>query len=117
MAPKTSAGPLREVLAAELRQPVDDEYGNTVGEDWIEQSKHQASVEARRGGEAVIAGRLQGTVMYMVTMRHNSAAAAITTDHRFRDTRSGATYNIRTAIARPRRDFIDFDVELGVADG
>jgi SPP1 family predicted phage head-tail adaptor len=117
MAQTTGAAQLRQLLAAEKREEVEDPYGNTVGNKWVEQSKHPAAVEARRGGEAVIAGRLQGTVAYIVTVRHSTSAAAITTDHRFRDLRSGATYNIRTVIARPRRDYIDFDVELGVADG
>lgn len=116
MAQTTGAAQLRQLLAAEKREEIDDGYGNTVGA-WVLQSEHPASVEARRGGETVIAGRLQGTVAYIVTVRHSTSAAAITTDHRFRDLRSGATYNIRTAIARPRRDYIDFDVELGVADG
>src|SRR4051794_19649703 len=98
MAQKTGAGPLRELLVAENRAAVDDGAGNEVSGPWTEQSRHPASVEARRGGEAVIAGRLQGTVNYLVTARYSAHAAAITTDYRFRDARSGATYAILTAI-------------------
>ncbi len=116
MAQKTGAGPLREVLIAQSREEIDDGYGNLEGV-WVGTQKHPAAVEARRGGEAVIAGRLQGVATYIVTARYSAAAAAITPGWRFVDARSGAVYSIRTAIHRPRRDYIDFDVEIGVADG
>ena len=117
MAPVKGAGQLQELLAAESRSPIDDGMGNEISGPWAEQSLHPASLVARRGGEAVIAGRLQGTVNYMVTARYSVSCAAVTTDHRFRDAHSGQTYNILTAIPRPKRDYIDFDVVAGVADG
>lgn len=116
MAKQAGAGPLREVLAAEVRTEVEDIYGNTVTGPWTEQSRHPASLDARRGGEAVIAGRLQGIVNYVVTARYSQSSAAIRPEWRFRDTRSGLTYAILTAIPRPKRDYIDFDVTLGVAE-
>jgi len=116
MAQKTGAGPLREVLIAQRRVEQEDEYGNTQGA-WVEQCRFNASVEPRRGGEAVIAGRLQGTVTYIVTARFSTAAALVHPDWRLVDARSGQTYNIRTWVPRPRRDYIDGDVEIGVADG
>lgn len=116
MAQKTGAGPLRDVLIAQRREEVDDGYGNTQGQ-WVEQCRFNASVEARRGGEAVIAGRLQGTVTYIVTARYSAASAAVQPDWRLVDARSGAIYNIRTWVPRPKRDRIDGDVEIGVADG
>ena len=115
MAKKTGSGPLRELLIAERREEFEDEYGNTQGA-WREQARFAASLEARRGGEAVIAGRLQGTVVYIATARYSASAAAISTDCRLVDARSGQVYAIRTAVPRPRRDYIDFDVEIGVAD-
>lgn len=115
MAQKTGAGPLRELLTAQVRQEIDDGYGNTVGA-WQDQHQHPAAVEARRGSEAVIAGRLQGVVNYIATTRYCASAAQITPDWRFVDARSGAVYAIRTAVPRPRRDYIDFDVEIGVAE-
>lgn len=116
MAQKTGAGPLREVLIAQRRVEQDDGYGNTQGE-WQEQARFSAAVEPRRGGEAVIAGRLQGTVTYIVTARYSAAAAAVAPDWRLVDARSGQVYAIRTWVPRPRRDYIDGDVEIGVADG
>jgi head-tail adaptor len=116
MAQKTGAGNLREVLIAQRREDIEDDYGNTQGQ-WVEQCRFNASVEPRRGGEAVIAGRLQGTVTYIVTARYSAAAAAVAPDWRLVDARSGATYAIRTWVPRPRRDYIDADVEIGVADG
>lgn len=116
MAQKTGAGPLKEILVAQLRVEQEDDYGNTVGE-WQEQSRHPAAVEARRGTETVVAGRLQGVVNWIATVRYSGAAAAVTTEHRFVDDRSGAIYAIKTAIPRPDRKYIDFDLATGVADG
>ena len=116
MAQKTGAGALREVLIAQRRVEQEDDYGNTQGE-WQEQARFSAAVEPRRGGEAVIAGRLQGTVTYIVTARYSAAAAAVGPDWRLVDARSGQVYAIRTWVPRPRRDYIDGDVEIGVADG
>lgn len=116
MAQTQGAGPLRELLMAESRSPIDDGMGNEISGPWTEQSLHPASLVARRGGEAVIAGRLQGTVSFVATARYSMACAAISTDYRFRSTRSGQTYSILTAIARPGRDYIDFDVVTGVAE-
>ena len=116
MAQTKGAGPLREVLIAQRREDVEDDYGNTQGA-WVEQCRFNASVDARRGGEAVIAGRLQGTVAYMVRTRYSASAAAVSPDWRLVDARSGAVYAIRTWGPRPRRDYIDGDVEIGVADG
>lgn len=115
MAQKTGAGPMREVLIAQRRIDVDDGYGNTQGE-WAEVCRFNAAVEARRGGEAVLAGRLQGTVAYMVRTRYSASGAAIMPDWRLVDARSGQVYAIRTWIPRPKRDYIDGDVEIGVAE-
>jgi len=115
MAQKTGSGPLREVLVAQAREQVDDGYGNSEGA-WVGATQHSACVEARRGSEAVVAGRLQGVVTYIVTTRYSAAAAAVTPGWRFVDARSGQVYAIRTAVPRPRRDYIDFDVEIGVAE-
>lgn len=116
MAQKTGAGRMREVLIAQARTAVDDGMGNEVSGPWTEQARFNASVEARRGTEAVIADRLQGVVNYVVSTRYSIAAAAVNTDYRLVDARSGAIYAIRTAIPRPKRDYIDFDVVAGVVE-
>ena len=116
MAQKSGAGPMREVLVAQARAAVDDGMGNEVSGQWTEQCRFNASVEARRGGEQVIADRLQGVVNYVVTARYSALAAAVNTDYRLVDARSGAIYAVRTAIPRPKRDYIDFDVVAGVAE-
>lgn len=116
MAQKTGAGPLREVLIAEQRVEQEDEYGNTQGK-WQEQARFNAAVEARRGGEHVIANRLQGVVSYIATARYSIAAAGVMPDWRLVNARSGAVYNIRTWVPRPKRDYIDGDIEIGVVDG
>lgn len=117
MAQTKGAGPLRELLIAESREALDDGMGNTISGPWVEQSRHPAALDARRGGESVIAGRLQGTVAYIATARYSGLAAAVQPEWRFVDARSSAVYAILTAIPRPKRDYIDFDIVLGVADG
>lgn len=117
MAQKTGAGPLKELLVAQQRIQQDDGYGNPVSGPWTEVSRHSAAIEARRGTETVVAGRLQGVVNWIATVRYSGAAAAVTTEHRFVDDRSGAIYAIKTAIPRPDRKYIDFDLATGVADG
>ena len=116
MAQTKGAGPLREVLIAQSRTEVDDDFGNPVSGPWTEQCRFNASVEARRGGEAVIAGRLQGVVSFIVTARYSASAAAVAPDWRLVDAHSGTVYAIRTWVARPKRDYIDGDVEIGVAE-
>lgn len=109
------AGALREVLAYELRSEIDDGAGNPVSGPWVEQFRMSAQVHPLRGTEAVTASRLQGIQPYLVTVRCTSATVAMATDGRLRDTRSGVTYNITSAVARERRDLVDVVCVVGTA--
>lgn len=111
-----AAGALREVLAYELRAELDDGAGNPVSGPWVEQFRCAAQAHPLRGTEAVMASRLTGIQPYLVTVRYSqTTTAAVTTDGRLRDTRSGATYNITSAVPREKRDYIDVLCVAGTA--
>lgn len=113
------AGPLRERFAFDARVEIDDGAGNTVGE-WLQQFVVAARREALKGGEAVMAGRLENRQPYLVTIRNNPLTARITHEWRAREVVNGvtvATYGIASLATRPRRDYRDFIATLGPAEG
>ncbi|MBZ9653543.1 phage head closure protein [Phyllobacterium lublinensis] len=116
MAKKTNAGSLFYTVAFDKRVQTDDGFGNTVA-NWQEQFQARAAYRHLRGGEAVIASRLQGKHIQVVTVRAYTATKAVTTDFRVRDARTGQTFNIRDVTPHLDRQFIDFLIESGVADG
>lgn len=113
------AGKMREILAAEWRQAIDDGAGNVISGPYTEKLRMNASVVPVRGGlqngEVVLASRLQGIQPYVIVLRWHMAAADINTDWRLRDLRSGMIYEIKTCTTRHRRDFIDIMAVSGVA--
>lgn len=108
------AGELRQRFQFAFRVETDDGLGNKQGE-WIDQFTVWAKHATLRAGESVMAGRLTGRAPAIVTIRYSIQAAAITTDWRCTDTRSGAIYNIRQVMPGEKRDFIELLVEAGVA--
>lgn len=109
------AGSIRELLAFDKRVNVDDGHGNTTA-DFAEVFRAAGAFLALKGSESVMAARLEGRQPYIVTVRHSAATAAVTTDWRIRDVRSGAAYAITAATPRARKDYIDMICTAGVAD-
>jgi hypothetical protein len=69
-----------------------------------------------RGGESVLAARLEGTQPVVITVRYCALSRAITTDCIAVDARTGAIYNIRTnADTLEKRQYLDLIAEAGVA--
>lgn len=114
MAKQISAGDLYYRVAFDKRAEVDDGYGNTVS-DWREQFQCRAAFRHLRGGESVMAGRLQGKHVQVITVRASSQTREITTDWRVRDVRTGEAFNIRDVTHETDRAFISFLCEKGVA--
>lgn len=110
-----TAGNLRARLSFQAREEVDDGYGNTVSGDFKEQFQDHAEMKALKGGEAVIASRLQGKQPFLISVRSHTNTRRITTDWRAVNARSGAVYAITTAVERPKGDYIDMTVIEGVA--
>lgn len=109
------AGALRELFAFDKRLGVDDGYGNDTG-DFHEQFRDAAARLPLKGGEAAQASRLEGRQPYIVTVRYNARTAAVTTDWRCRDVRTGQSYAIVTHVPRGRKDYVDMIVSEGIAD-
>lgn len=108
------SGPLRERFAFDKRTDVPDGAGNTEGE-WEEQFVVAARRESLKGGETVMAARLEKRQPYIVTIRYNENTRRITHDWRARDVRTDAEYNLTSVVARPKRDYIDILLTEGQA--
>lgn len=92
MAKRPSAGDLIHRVAFDVRvagnpdSPID--YGNTVV-DWVEQFTCRAAFIHLRGGETVLAGRLEGRHSQIIQVRASPETRAVTTDWRVRDLDNG----------------------------
>ena len=109
------AGKLRERLTFQKRLQKDDDTGNPL-DDWEDQFTVAARVFYRRGGETVLAARLEGTQPVEITVRHSSQTMLVTPDWRAVDARNTASvFNIRAAAPDEKRTQIVFMAETGVA--
>ncbi|WP_368517479.1 phage head closure protein [Rhizobium sp.] len=116
MATTRSAGDLFFHVAFDKRVEIDDGAGNTVGE-WQEQFQCRAGFTHLRGGESVMAARLEGQHTQVIFVRSSMSTRGITTDWRVRDIRTGDTFNIRDITPTDDRLWLDFLCQKGVADG
>lgn len=108
------AGELRARLAFERQSAVSDGAGGQAT-SWSEVFVCAARLKPRLGGEEVTAARLAGRQPMMITVRHSSDTAQVTTDWRARDVRTGDVYNIRAAVTDERRRWVEMLAEKGVA--
>jgi hypothetical protein len=97
----TTAGELRHRVAFDKRQDVNpdapDDLGN-IQSVFVEQFVVSAKVQAKFGGETVIAARLQGQQPVTIIVRQSSKTNLITPDWRARDARDGTEYAIRSIV-------------------
>lgn len=123
----SGAGDLVERVAFDRRETSDDGFGNQV-ESWSQRLTCYAGFTALRGGESVIAGRLEGRQPIIVRVRASSATRQIGPDWRMRNLRAGQweadaggsywtgpVYAVRSIIPTPDRQWLDVLVESGVA--
>lgn len=114
MAKQISAGDLYYRVAFDKRIDADDGLGNTVS-DWQEQFQCRAAYRHLRGGESVMAGRLQGKHTQVIIVRASSQTRQVTTDWRVRDVRNGDVFNIRDVTHETDRAWVSLLCEKGVA--
>jgi len=114
MAKQISAGDLYYRVAFDKRVEVEDGAGNTVG-DWQEQFSCRAAYRHLRGGESVMAGRLQGKHTQVIIVRASSLTRSVSTDWRVRDVRNGEVFNIRDITHETDRRWVSMLCEKGVA--
>ena len=123
----SDAGQLFEKVAFDQRADGDDGSGNVQG-GFVEQFQRRAGFTFLRGGESVVASRLEGRQPIVVRVRRDSDTLKILPDWRMRDTRSGAwqgvgeerywdgpIYAVRSIAVTEDRQFLDVMVESGVA--
>lgn len=110
------AGTLRERFAFDKRAESSDGAGNTVA-DFAWQFTRSASRDFLRGGETVMASRLEGRQPVIIAVRADSATRLVTADWRCRDMNSGEAFNIRSVQPSSDRSMIEFLCEKGVAHG
>lgn len=112
----TVAGELKERLRFESPTPFDDGAGNTTY-GWTKEFTLWAKVQPLRGGEQVLADRLQGTQPVVIIVRRQWESLQILPDWRAVDDRSGAVYQIKSPPADMKMDraYLDMLAEAGIA--
>ena len=108
------AGALRHLVAFDAPVRVPDGSGG-FDRTWSDGAPMKAELRYDRGAEASQAGRLTGTAVFKVRVRSSAAARAVTADHRMRDLRSSAAYQVREVDAETDRQWVWIGVEGGVA--
>lgn len=116
----SGAGDLRERIAFDKRETSSDGGGGTTT-SWSEQFTVWGGFTHLRGGETVLAGRLEGRHTLVIRVRASTNTRLITSDWRARDARRGTEFAIRDvtlepmdAGGRPARGYIDLLCESGV---
>ncbi|MGM5018722.1 head-tail adaptor protein [Tardiphaga sp. 367_B4_N1_1] len=97
----TTAGQLSHRVSFQKRQDINpdapDDLGN-VQSVFVEQFVVAAKVQAKFGGEAVVAARLVGQQPVTIVVRQSSQTNQIQPDWRAVDARSGTEYAIRSIV-------------------
>ncbi|EPE98611.1 head-tail adaptor protein [Rhizobium grahamii] len=107
------AGALKERVSFAVRSQQDDGYGNTVS-GFAEQFQDAAEYTHLRGGETVIAARLENKHPQVIRVRASTATRQVTPDWRITDVRTAIQYAVRDVTASTDRKWIDFLCERGV---
>lgn len=110
------AGKLRESITFSSRTSTPDEYGNPETGGFTDEFTVSARVRVLKGGEGVLAVRLQGTQPVLITVRSSPDTKQITTEWRAVDANDASKiYNIRAVTPDEVGDAIDLLCEQGVA--
>jgi head-tail adaptor len=116
----TDAGKLKNRITLAKREMINpdepNDYGNTVGA-WVDQGTVWAGFIYLRGGEAVMAGRLQGRQPVVIRVRSSSIARQVEADWQVTDARTGTVFAVRSVNPDPEGDgaWVDLLAESGVA--
>lgn len=110
------AGKLDRRLSFYARVEQSDGAGNTAAPFWVFQFEVAAGRAFLKGGESVLAARLESRQPVVLTIRNSTQARQITNDWRAVDTRDGRNYNIReNPKETDDRAYLEFLCESGVA--
>ena len=114
MPAKAGAGRLVEMVGFEQPQAGSDGAGGVL-DGFAEQFETRAQFIHLRGGESVLAARLEGRHTLVIRVRSSAASRAVNTDWRIADKRAGTLFNIRDITPSEDRAWLDFLCESGVA--
>jgi len=105
-------------VAFEQRDPVDDGYGNTVSGDFVSKFEVYAQISFLKGGEAVMASRLQSRKNSIISvLADDGPMATVNADWRIRHVEDGTLFNIRDITRTPNRAYYEILCESGVNPG
>lgn len=91
------------------------DYGN-VFSDWVTSFERRAAFKHLRGGETIIAARLEGRHTQIIRVRASTETRSVTPEWRIVDARDQTVYNIRDVTPTEGDNaWLDFLVEKGVA--
>jgi len=117
MVDRRTAGKLIHKVALEMRPKTNgDGRGNFEG-PFEEQFECRAEFIHLRGGEAVMAGRLEGHHTQVVRVRTTTNTRRITAGWQLRDVRRDIKFNVRDVEHEENRQFIALTCESGVVTG
>lgn len=108
------AGDLYYRVHCQRRVQIDDGAGNTVGA-FATHFTVYAAYDHLRGGEAVIASRLENKHPVIITVRASSQTRQINSDWRLIDARDGTAWAVRDVTHETDRKWISLLCERGVA--
>lgn len=114
MAKQPSAGDLFYRVAFDKRESQSDGYGNEDG-SFVEQFQRRAGFTFLRGGETVIAARLEGRQPVIVLVRSDAQTRLVDADWQMRDVRTSTVYAVKSTIPSDDRQWLHITVESGVA--
>lgn len=108
------SGDLREKFTIRRAALTDDGYGGQI-ETWSDYLTCAAEITFSRGGETVIAARLQAQQPAILRVRNFAASRDIKPTDKAVNTRTGEVFNIREypREARDRRGYLEFLVQAG----
>jgi SPP1 family predicted phage head-tail adaptor len=108
------AGQMDRRVVLERPTSAPDGMGGTEN-GWQASAAVWAHFRYLRGGETVLAGRLEGRLTMVATILASSYSRAVTPAWRLRDAREGTIWNVRAVIPSDDRAFIELTCESGVA--
>ncbi len=113
---RIEAGRLTERISLERRIETNpdapNDYGNTVA-DWQLQGEVWAEIKHLRGGETVMAGRLQNRHPVVLRVRTSALTRSVAAD--WRVIHQGTVYAVRDVTVYPGGAAVDLLCESGVA--
>lgn len=111
----SGGGALRFLCAFDQLVEAPDGYGNQTTV-FQEQFQLHGEIVPLRGGEEVMAARLNKQQPAIVRIRQCADSERVTPEWRMRDVRAGEGYNIRSITLATVRGYFDLLVQAGVAE-